>query len=92
MQTGFLGCPQCYESFKKHLEPLIKDIHSSLSYRGKVPKNIPEGIKIKASLQNLKQKLFRSIDIEDYEEAARIRDKMSNLKEKLNSVPEDVKQ
>ena len=91
MQTGFLGCPQCYENFKKQLEPLIKDIHSSLNYRGKVPKRLPEGIKLKASLRQLKQKLFSSIDIEDYEEAARIRDEMNELKKKLNNVTEDIK-
>lgn len=91
LQTGFLGCIKCYDSFKENLSPLIKDIHSSLSYKGKVPKRLPEGIKIKASLQQLKQRLFSSIDKEDYEEAARIRDRMNKLKEQLSNVTEDVK-
>lgn len=91
LQSGFLGCPQCYKSFSKFLTPIMEDIHSSLTYKGKVPKRLPEGIKLQASLQQLKQELFRSIDKENYEEAARIRDEMQVLKEKLQHATQDAK-
>ena len=91
LQTGFLGCPVCYESFAKQLKPIIEDIHSSTEYRGKVPGRLPDNIRIQASLIKLKQKLFKSIDKENYEQAAKIRDEMENLKEQLSKVSQDAK-
>lgn len=85
IQNGYLGCPICYESFSNFLDPIIQDIHSSKTYRGKIPQRLPEDVKLKASLNQLKQKLFSSIDNENYEEAAKIRDKMNNLKEQLDA-------
>lgn len=91
LQSGSLGCPQCYQSFQKYLKPIIEDIHSSLTYKGKVPKRLPDEVRIQASLQQLKQKLFKSIDKENYEEAALIRDQIKELKKQLIPTIEDVK-
>jgi len=91
LQTGSLGCPQCYQSFSKYLQPIIEDIHSSFTYKGKVPKRLPDGVRIKASLKHLKQKLFKSIDEENYEEAARLRDEIQALKKQLDHACQDAK-
>ncbi len=91
LQTGYLGCPQCYTSFSKFLDPIMEDIHGSLTYRGKVPKNLPENVRIEASLRRLKQELFSFIDKENYEKAAKVRDQITNLKEQLkNQVVKDA--
>ena len=36
-KEGRLGCPGCYASFKEELLPLLKRIHGSTRYMGKVP-------------------------------------------------------
>ncbi|HNS31728.1 MAG TPA: hypothetical protein PKN36_01980 [bacterium] len=33
----FLGCPECYRSFSRGVTRYLKNIHSSLSYKGKTP-------------------------------------------------------
>lgn len=86
LQSGSLGCPQCYLNFSKYLQPIIEGIHSSVTYKGKVPNRLPQGVKVKASLQNLKQKLFKSIDDENYEKAAKLRDEIKELKKQLNQT------
>lgn len=91
LQSGSLGCPNCYQSFHRYLKPIIEDIHSSLTYKGKVPKRLPDDVRIEASLQQLKQELFKSIDEEDYEEAARLRDEIKVLKKQLARATQNVK-
>ena len=87
---GQLGCGECYKAFKKNLLPLLKKIHGSIQYFGKTPV-LSVGINSKTqtakaktisqaqALQELKTKLQRAIQMEEFEEAARLRDKIKEL-------------
>ncbi|MCK4244446.1 MAG: UvrB/UvrC motif-containing protein [Candidatus Omnitrophica bacterium] len=76
-ETGFLGCSQCYSFFHKPLEPLLKKIHGSSKHIGKFPKKKREEKKEKVSdIQLLREKLKEAIAKEEFEEAARLRDKI----------------
>src|SRR3989338_7437315 len=77
---GRLGCSQCYESFKMHLGTLLKKVHGSNHHLGKSPSKIPPGTKKKIEdLQELKLQLEKAIQMEDFERAAEIRDRIRGL-------------
>jgi protein arginine kinase activator len=69
-----------------HLSTLLKKIHGSNQHFGKVPfggeKIDKEKEKEKSPLQELKSKLQKAIQLEEFEEAARLRDKIRALENK----------
>ena len=80
---GRLGCSQCYESFKMHLSTLLKKVHGSNHHLGKTPVKIPQFEKQKIeNFQELKIQLQQAIQMEDFERAAEIRDKIRELEHK----------
>lgn len=77
---GRLGCSQCYESFKMHLNTLLKKVHGSNHHLGKTPVKIPPSEKREMeNLQELKARLQEAIQVEDFEGAAEIRDKIREV-------------
>ncbi|MCM8763686.1 MAG: UvrB/UvrC motif-containing protein, partial [Candidatus Omnitrophica bacterium] len=81
-KIGRLGCSECYASFRKNLVPLLKRIHGSTQHLGKVPPKMVKEVKRKSELDILKEKLQESIQKEEFEEAARLRDKIRELEKK----------
>jgi protein arginine kinase activator len=81
-KTGRLGCSECYSSFKKLLLPLLRKIHSSTQHVGKSPY---KGVapkprkKEKVGLAELRLRLQKAIEKEEFEEAARLRDKIREI-------------
>ncbi len=88
-KTGRLGCGKCYEVFNDSLLPLIKRIHGSTEHFGKsVEDAVPKPVKTQAKpkkldkLAELKAQLARAIKMEEFEDAARLRDKIRGLEMK----------
>ncbi len=81
-KAGRLGCGDCYTSFRKYLLPLIRRIHGSSKHYGKVPLVLSKPVKAKSDLAQLKEKLDKAIAAEEFEEAARIRDKIKELEKR----------
>lgn len=94
-KTGRLGCSECYQCFKVYLKPLLKKIHGSAQHIGKVPANKvkaqtfpiipqekPHVFEKPSPLQSLKDKLQLAIQKEEFEEAAKLRDKIRELEKK----------
>lgn len=88
-RTGRLGCGECYESFKKHLAPLLKRIHGSDRHNGKVPVMIGKTVKDARTLQELKQKMEKAIQAEEFEEAARLRDRIREMEAGEGKGPQE---
>jgi len=78
-KVGRLGCSECYEAFKKQLGPILKRIHGADRHAGKVPLTLGKTVKDTRNLQELKIKLEKAIQSEEFEEAARLRDKIKEL-------------
>ena len=76
-----LGCARDYQVFQNELTPLLENIHGETRHVGKTPRHYPKTKKAEAELVQLRQRLKRSIDREDYEEAARIRDQIKTVEE-----------
>jgi protein arginine kinase activator len=83
-KVGRLGCGECYTAFRDALLPLLKRIHGSNQHCGKSPKKAAKVVKAKNELLELKDKLQKAIQREEFEEAAKLRDKIREL-EKKNS-------
>lgn len=82
-KDGRLGCSECYETFRKEIAPLLKRIHGSDRHIGKVPlKTGAKTAKETKSLQELKMKMEKAIQAEDFEEAAHLRDKIKEMETK----------
>ena len=85
-KKGRLGCGECYSFFRKQLLPLLKNIHSSIKHVGKTPKAVDKTKAVKATIKELKENLDKAINLEEYEEAAMLRDKIKELEGKNNKV------
>jgi protein arginine kinase activator len=81
-KLGRLGCSVCYDAFKKELAPLLKRIHGSDRHVGKVPLRGGKTIKDTRTLQDLKMQLEKAIQTEEFEQAAKLRDKIKDLESK----------
>jgi len=84
-KIGRLGCGECYVAFRKYLAPLLKRIHGSNQHVGKTllkEKNISRPGKKQADLEELKARLQKAIQKEDFEEAARLRDQIRAIEAK----------
>jgi len=81
-KLGKFGCGNCYEAFKKNLAPLLRRIHGSTQHLGKVPARAEKAGKLRDELAELRAKLEKAIKLEQFEEAAKLRDKMRTLEKK----------
>lgn len=82
-KLGKMGCPNCYREFKNILLPIIKAIHKNIEHRGKIPENTTGQIKLEKSIRDLRNRLKREIFVENFEEAARIRDEIRQLEKNI---------
>jgi protein arginine kinase activator len=74
-----MGCPYDYEVFEKALSPLIKKTQDGKTVHcGKVPSKAPKDAKKQIKLLNLRQQLETAVQAEDYELAAKLRDKIKD--------------
>ncbi|MBI3996600.1 MAG: UvrB/UvrC motif-containing protein [Candidatus Omnitrophica bacterium] len=80
-KVGRLGCAQCYQTFKSSLGSLLKRIHGSPIHLGKSPARLVKPSKTKTELVELKKKLDRAIEKEEFEEAARLRDQIRRMEQ-----------
>lgn len=84
MRVGRFGCDKCYDVFQKVLDKSIKNIQGSESHTGKKPRGFQTQteklVKDLSEVDKLSIRLQDAIEKEEYEEAARIRDKIRELK------------
>ena len=85
-KTGRFGCPHCYDSFKATLEPMLSNMHKGTVHRGKVPEKALARMSKKRRLDQFEEDLREAIESENYEEAARIRDLLSEAKDSMNKA------
>ncbi len=86
-RSGKIGCSTCYKTFPAELETVIRRIHGTSAHTGKVPHRSGEVLEVKQKLKRLRQLLETTIEKEEYEKAANIRDEIRAL-EKDNVVHE----
>ncbi len=85
-QSGRLGCSICYETFNDLLEPLIRRIQGNTRHEGKVPKRSGASIRIYKNINNLKKKMQKLVEREEFEEAAKVRDEIRKLEKEIDDI------
>ena len=79
-RQAVLGCPNDYEVFSKVLAPVIANAHNgNTTHRGKVPAHAGKVVKNQSKLLELERQLDEAVAKEDYEAAAKLRDKIKKL-------------
>ena len=73
-----LGCASCYEAFSEELAPLLKAMHKGSMHAGKVP----ACERMSAELTSLELEMEDAIARQDFEGAAKLRDRIKGLKAK----------
>ena len=84
-KTGRLGCSTCYAVFSQPLEAMLKQMHKGTQHIGKVPKALRAQLDITKQRNQLNEQLQKAIEMENYEEAARLRDHLKEL-ESVNAA------
>lgn len=84
-KSGRFGCNDCYKAFESRLEPLFKRVHGNTLHGGKIPRRQGESISQKRHLHELKRQLNKKIEREEFEEAAKIRDTIRQLEQKMGN-------
>jgi protein arginine kinase activator len=82
-KTGRLGCAFCYSVFAEPLEPLLKSMHKGLKHTGKVPHGLREVQDMNERLRKLQQQLQEAIKVENFEEAAFLRDEIKKTRDQM---------
>ncbi len=91
-KTGRLGCPDCYQAFYDTLKSAIGAMHRGTTHTGKIPAAFsgslpgksPNFAVLRKELEKLQNALNLAVSSEEFERAAILRDKISELKEQLS--------
>ena len=88
-KTYMLGCEDCYESFEDIIKPLVESITkpSAVSAQSEKPQN--DDVPDRNQILKLKLLLKQCIEREDYENAAKFRDKIAELEAVRHEVKTD---
>jgi len=78
-RTGKLGCSECYQAFRREMDPILKNIQGSNRHEGKYPSKAGTEMLNLRKIDNLKIELSKAIEEEHYENAARLRDQIRAL-------------
>ena len=91
---GKAGCPNCYKTFEKEFKSSLNSIHGNVNHIGKRPKTVSfsqtvdeskkEQESVEQKIARLKNKLNNAVKEENFEEAARLRDLINDLKGERN--------
>jgi len=77
LNTGFVGCPECYNEFSPYISEVVARIQRKTVHVGKSPR----GEESSAQYEELRLKIEHAVAEQNYEEAARLKRLLDELKE-----------
>ena len=84
---GRFGCPACYDIFSSIIEPMLDTMHKGTAHTGKVPQKALARKTLHDRLSKLELDLTAAIKSERYEDAARCRDEINQVKQTFGQAP-----
>jgi protein arginine kinase activator len=81
-----LGCSECFDVFKEEIDYILEKMYGKYEHAGKYPGYYMEIKKQKKEIAELNKKLQEALKFEHYEEAAEIRDRISELQKKKGRI------
>ena len=86
-KQGRFGCPACYDTFSSLIEPMLDTMHKGTAHTGKVPQKALARKSLYDRLTKLELDLTEAIKSERYEDAARTRDEINQVKPTFGQKP-----
>ena len=81
LETGFVGCPNCYKDLSAVIMPVVSKVQSNdTRHVGKSPYGGGEEDDASIQYASLQRELQKAVEEERYEDASIIRDKMRALR------------
>ena len=80
LNTGKLGCGDCYSAFRNRLIRPIKQIHGTYEHTGKVPVRGGGNVVREKKISKLESELNAAVMKQDFETAAKLRDEIKSMK------------
>ena len=92
INTGVFGCSDCYEVFSNPIDSLLKNLHGTSKHIGRLPKGKAEKLNVEnienknkkepaeSKKEMLQKELEKAIKEERYEDAAKLRDELKEMK------------
>jgi protein arginine kinase activator len=75
-KQGKLGCPECFTAFEKDVRSIVSQMAARPRHSGKLPSSLASEHASTVENENMREELKEAIEREDYELAARLRDKL----------------
>ena len=85
-KTGRFVCSECYPTFFDYIKKSLKEIHGFVKHSGKSPKKISSELVEPNRLGKLKSQLKKAVDVQNFEEAAVLRDRIKELENSTEEV------
>jgi protein arginine kinase activator len=82
-ESGLVGCPECYKVFAEYLDRLLAAGAEPAEHLGKIPRRGPETDTLRHEILRLRRMLRELVDCERFEEAAGVRDRLTELDQRL---------
>jgi protein arginine kinase activator len=83
-ESGLLGCANCYQVFSAYLESTLPEASDVTEHLGKIPHRGPETDNLRHEIMRLERMLRELVECERFEEAAGVRDRLSELGQRLD--------
>jgi len=74
-----MGCPECYTTFHREIRQHLRKMLGKSQHRGRLPRRLSTYKTFLVDMVKLKEGLEEALKREDYEKAARLRDRIRDL-------------
>lgn len=81
VESGRIGCSECYRTFRQELAPTIQNIHGKAVHMGKHPKKNQREIPEHTVMEKLREELRGAVAAENFEAAAKLRDEIRKMEQ-----------
>ena len=81
--TGYVGCENCYREFEPTMQQVVSRVQGTERHRGKFPKGCGDTYALRNEYEGLAEDLRRAKDEDRFEDAMKIRDRMNEIRKKL---------
>jgi len=78
-RTGLFGCDSCHAAFGDHVKTILKEIHGVSVHNVEEPVDLSKKGELRKRLKKLRAELKHCVEMEEYERAAELRDKIAEL-------------
>lgn len=89
VETGRIGCDECYRTFRQELAPTIQNIHGKAIHMGKRPRKLQKELPERTRLETLKEEMRSAVASENFEAAAKLRDEIKRM-ERDNTMGKEL--